>query len=52
MREEERERGERERGKVAPSKLDAGDNLYCLCRKQLQERFMIQCDHCKETHHG
>ena len=42
----ERDRPELDGGEIAD------DQLYCLCKKPWQGRFMIQCDHCDEWYHG
>ncbi|KAH3733967.1 hypothetical protein DPMN_040406 [Dreissena polymorpha] len=42
----ERDQLEADRGETAYGQL------YCLGRKPLQGRFMIQCDHCDEWYHG
>jgi hypothetical protein len=46
--------------KRAHNRLNAGesildiesDNVWCLCRKGDNEKFMIQCDLCDEWYHG
>ena len=36
----------------SPDQGDDDNDVYCLCRKPWQGRFMIQCDYCDEWYHG
>ena len=36
----------------SPDQGGDDNDVYCLCRKPWQGRFMIQCDYCDEWYHG
>ena len=42
-----RDQPEPDPGEEAPD-----GQLYCMCKKPWQGRFMIQCDHCDVWYHG